>query len=59
MPYIDSFCACARAVNALARLNACLGLSKHCLIGYAISCVVYRFESSECSGETASMLRLV
>ena len=60
MPYVRSFCACARAVNVLARLHTDWVSSEHWLKEYAVcTLILCMCESSEGSGETARMLRLV
>ena len=60
MPYVSSSCVCARAVKALVRLHACLGLFEHWLIKDAMyTPIVCMCESLEGSGETARMLRHV
>ena len=60
IPYLRPFCACARAVEALARLHTRLGSSEHWLKEYAVCMPILRMcESSEGSGEAARMLRLV
>ena len=60
MPYVCLFCACVRSVKALARLHACLGLSKHWLIKDAMyTPILFMCESSEGSGKTACILSLV
>ena len=60
MPYVRPFCACARAVKALARLHACSGESEHWLMEYAVCMpILCMCKRSDGSGETARMLRLV
>ena len=60
MPYVRPFCACARAVKALARLHACSGESEHWLMEYAVCMpILCMCKRSDGSGETARMLKLV
>ena len=60
MPYVHPFCACAKAVKALAKLHKCSCASEQWLMKYTV-CTPFlcMCESSEGSGETARMLRFV
>ena len=59
--YVRPFCACVRAVKALARLHTCSSCAfENRLLEYTICTpILCMCESSEGSGETACMLRLV
>ena len=60
MPYVHPFCACAKAVKALAKLHKCSCASEHWLMKYTV-CTPFlcMCDCSEGSGETARMLRFV
>ena len=60
MPYVRTFCACASAVETLARLHTRYGSSEHWLNEHAVCTpIVCMCESIESSGETARMLMRV
>ena len=60
MPYVRPFCACVRAVMALARLHEYLVSSEYLLKEYAVCTPILRMcERSKSSGKTAHTLRHV
>ena len=60
MPYERPFCACARAVKALARRYECSDALEHWLMRYAVCTpILCMCESREGSGKTAWILSLV